>query len=55
MRPEVVAVIILSIIIGLLIGLLGYLIFLNQRRFDKKIVETELDQEEFQSNKKLNT
>ena len=40
MRPEVVAVIILSIIIGLLIGILGYLIFSKWRRLDKIDVKT---------------
>jgi hypothetical protein len=43
MRPEVIAVIILSIIIGLLIGVLGYIIFSKQRRLDKIDVKIEIE------------
>jgi hypothetical protein len=41
MKPEVVAVIILSIIIGLLIGILAYLVFSKNRRSDK--IEIKMD------------
>ena len=43
MRPEVIAVIILSIIIGLLIGVLGYIIFSKQRRLDKIDIKIEYE------------
>lgn len=57
MRPEVIAVIILSIIIGLLIGLLAYIIFGKYRRIDKIDIKfsNEVDQEKSFSNKKLIT
>jgi uncharacterized membrane protein (DUF106 family) len=41
MKPEVVAVIILSIIIGLLIGILAYLVFSKNRRLEK--IEIKMD------------